>query len=214
MLAVPSNVTPPIVRPVASAVAVLALPVRSPVNVVAATEVRPAKEIAVAPKDTVVLPIVTELFVSEAFPMLEIVLDDPLIVLLLNVSVLDALATASDPLMFTAPANVTLVVFAGPIVATVVPPLFLMAIPLEPLVCKLSTTTVPDNVGEVARTIWPDPVTPDEVGRAAAGKSTQTLRPPELKFTSALALLEAMTDRLIVLPVFHVPRPTSHSPLV
>ena len=48
-------------------VAVLALPVNAPVNVVAETDVSPAKAVAVAPSDIPVEPIVIELFINAPF---------------------------------------------------------------------------------------------------------------------------------------------------
>jgi hypothetical protein len=48
-------------------VALDAFPVRAPVNVVAATDVRPARVVEVAPKAIEVEPIVTVLFVSAPF---------------------------------------------------------------------------------------------------------------------------------------------------
>ena len=66
MLPVPSKLTLLIVRVVASAVAVLALPVNAPTNAVDVTLANPANVVTVAPNETAVLPMVTELFVSAA----------------------------------------------------------------------------------------------------------------------------------------------------
>jgi hypothetical protein len=57
-----------------------------------------------------------------------------------------------------APANDTFVVAALPNVATVVPPLFLMTTPDDPLVWIVSAVTVPVKVGDPARTMFPVPV--------------------------------------------------------
>ena len=54
---------------------------------VGVVNVKPAIVAAVPPKDTDVLPIVTLEFVRLALAMLDSVFDDPLIVLLVNVSV-------------------------------------------------------------------------------------------------------------------------------
>ncbi len=83
----PSNETPLMLRAVARVVAVDALPVRAPTNAVEVTEVSPAKVVTVAPRLTSVEPIVTLLFVREALPTFDSVFDAPLIVLLVNVSV-------------------------------------------------------------------------------------------------------------------------------
>jgi len=63
----PLNATPLILREVSRVVAVDALPVRAPVNPVEVTEVKPAKVVTVAPRETAVEPIVTELFASLEF---------------------------------------------------------------------------------------------------------------------------------------------------
>ena len=82
----PLKETPLIVLAVCSVVAVDALPVKAPTNVVDVTELNPAKVVTVAPRETEVEPIVTALFVSDALAMLLNVLEEPLIVLLVNVS--------------------------------------------------------------------------------------------------------------------------------
>lgn len=87
-------------------VAVLALPVNAPTNVVDVTDVRPAKVVTVAPKATFVLPIVTLEFVNDALAMLLNVLEDPLIVLFVRVS---------------APANVASVPVDGSVTLVVAP---------------------------------------------------------------------------------------------
>ena len=66
MFAEPLTELPHKVLAVCHAVAVEALPVRAPTNVVEVTEVKPANVVTVAPRDTAVEPIVTELFVSLA----------------------------------------------------------------------------------------------------------------------------------------------------
>ena len=114
----PSNDTEPetsplkeIVRAVANLVAVLALPVNAPTKDVEVTEERPVKVVTVAPSATLVLPMVTELLVSELLPIFERVLLAPEIVLLVRVCVPSNVTTVESI------SNVTLV--AAPTAATV-----------------------------------------------------------------------------------------------
>ena len=102
--ALPSKLTPLIARAVCKAVAVLALPVNAPVNPVDVTLVKPANVVELAPKLIAVEPIVVLLFVKLALAMLDNVLELPLIVLLVNVSV--PANVANVPVV----GNVTLVV--------------------------------------------------------------------------------------------------------
>ena len=67
-----------IVLPVDNAVAVLALPVKAPVNPVDVTDVNPARVVEDAPKDIAVVPIVVELFTN--WPFVMPALDDKLLV--------------------------------------------------------------------------------------------------------------------------------------
>ena len=66
------------------------------VAIVGAVNVNPAIVDAVAPNDTDVEPIVTELLVSDALPIFDNVLDAPLIVLLVNVCVPVNVATVES----------------------------------------------------------------------------------------------------------------------
>ena len=63
----PLKLTPLIALPVSNVVAVLALPVNAPTNVVEVTEVNPAIIVAVAPKAMFVDPIVKLLLVNDPF---------------------------------------------------------------------------------------------------------------------------------------------------
>ena len=65
------------------------------------TVVNPPKVSEVAPNAIVVVPIVTELLVSELLPILLIVLDAPLIVLLVSVCVPVKVATVESMAMVT-----------------------------------------------------------------------------------------------------------------
>ncbi len=65
--ALPSNATPFMFLVAANFVAVLAFPVKDPVNPVEVTEVNPVTEVTVPPKVIVVLPNVVELFANCAF---------------------------------------------------------------------------------------------------------------------------------------------------
>ena len=83
---------------VPAVVAVEALPVKAPTNVVEVTEVKPAIVVADEPNDIAVLPTVTDELVNEPFPILLNVFDAPLIVLLVNVCVpLIVAISISDP---------------------------------------------------------------------------------------------------------------------
>ena len=88
MAAEPLKFVPLMARVVCNVVAVVALPDRAPVKVVAVTPVKPAKDAAVPPKAMLVDPIVSELLVRLALPMLLSVLFEPLMVLLVSVAVL------------------------------------------------------------------------------------------------------------------------------
>jgi hypothetical protein len=65
--ALPSNATPLMFLVAANFVAVLALPVRAPVNPVEVTELKPVTDVMVPPKVIVVLPNTVELFANCAF---------------------------------------------------------------------------------------------------------------------------------------------------
>jgi hypothetical protein len=83
----PSKFTPLIARAVCKVVAVEALPVSAPTKAVDVTDAKPANVVTVAPSDTAVEPIVTELLVRDPLPILDKVLVEPEIDLLVRVSV-------------------------------------------------------------------------------------------------------------------------------
>ena len=85
--ALPSKLTPLMARAVCNVVAVLAFPISAPVNAVELTLVRPDNVVLDAPSAIDVVPTVTELFVSAEFGIFVRVLVEPLIDLLVSVSV-------------------------------------------------------------------------------------------------------------------------------
>ena len=91
----PSNATPLMLTADANLVAVEALPVRAPTNVVEVTDDRPAIVVAELPSEIAVVPTVTDELVRLELPMFVRVFDDPEIVLL--VSVCAVLISAISP---------------------------------------------------------------------------------------------------------------------
>ena len=169
--------------PFAMLVAVLALPVKAPTNVVEVTEVNPAKVVTVEPSDNAVEPMVTELFVNPPLGMLVSDAPDP-----------------ANPVAVSTPVDGTklrrvLVVFCGrfPVLAVThvgytavavatssvmpvltafvaVPAVKLAAVPV--MFVPTKALGVPragvTSVGLVARTTEPEPVDVVSVGACAA----------------------------------------------
>ena len=77
--ALPSKATPLIFLVAANFVAVLALPVKAPVNPVDVTDVNPARVVEDAPKDIAVVPIVVALFANLLFAI-AVPLQTPLVI--------------------------------------------------------------------------------------------------------------------------------------
>ena len=121
----------------------LALPVNAPTKLVDVTLVKPAKVVDVAPSAVDVEPIVIVLFVKLALGIADNVLVLPLIDLLVSVSVVAFPTNVS-----VAAGRVKVVVPAVAVARTVVVP------DVEPL----NLTPVPPNVGQVANTAAPVPV--------------------------------------------------------
>ena len=162
--ALPSKLTPLIVRAVCNAVAVLALPVNAPVNPVDVTLVKPANVVDVAPNAVDVEPIVTELFVKLALAMLDNVLELPLIVLLVNVSA--PANVANVPVV----GNVTLVVAVdvnvvakAPLVVKLPPSVIVLPLLFTPVPPYCPATAVPCQVPVpiVPTLVKLEPVTPE-----------------------------------------------------
>jgi len=81
----PSNATPLMLTGAANLVAVEALPVSPPTNVVEVTDVRPARVVDDAPNEMAVDPTVTDELVRLELAIFDNVLVEPEIVLLVNV---------------------------------------------------------------------------------------------------------------------------------
>jgi hypothetical protein len=129
-------------------VAVLALPVKSPVNDVDVTEANPVSMVAVVPKDIDVDPIVTELFarftfvipavpLKFAFVNPVIVFDPAAIVLFVNVSAPFSVASVpvTGNVTFVGPVVVSVRSFAGVVVkappVVILPPRVIVFAPLS-----------------------------------------------------------------------------------